>query len=51
MIFETGGVLSLDFVAGVSPGWIPDGCTPMSANRFTVACWRLGAGGTSEPPS
>src|SRR5438105_3910535 len=35
---DAGEAASPDIIAGTSPGWIDAGCTPMSANRFTVAC-------------
>ena len=35
---DTGGVVSVEAVAGVSPAWSETGCAPMSANRLTVAC-------------
>src|SRR5262249_21465397 len=37
-IVEVGAVVSVDAVAATSPAWRVAGCTPMSANRFTVAC-------------
>ena len=33
-----GGVVSVDAVAGRNPAIRVTGCTPMSANRLTVAC-------------
>ena len=43
MIVDVGGVVSVDAVAGVSPDISVAGCTPMSANRFTVACCMAGS--------
>src|SRR6267378_2739366 len=40
----TGGVVSVDFVAGTSPGCNVPGCTPISANRLTVACCMFRSG-------
>ena len=37
-LFETGAIVSEDFVAISSPPCNVAGCMPMSANRFTVAC-------------
>src|SRR5215471_14964099 len=38
VIVEVGAVVSVDAVAAVTPDISVVGCTPMSANRFTVAC-------------
>ena len=38
VIVETGGVVSAEAVAVVSPVRMVAGWAPMSANRFTVAC-------------
>ncbi len=38
VIVELGAVVSVDAVVAVSSGCNVDGWTPMSANRFTVAC-------------
>ncbi len=38
VMLEVGGVVSVEAVAGVRPDCSVAGCTPMSANRFTVAC-------------
>ena len=37
-IVDTGGVVSDDGLAGMSPAASEPGCTAMSANRLTVAC-------------
>jgi hypothetical protein len=43
---ETGGMVSVDLVAGTSPDLRVAGCVPMSANRLTVACFiRMSSGG------
>ena len=34
-----GPVVSLEAVAGVRPDWRLPGCEPMSASRFTIACF------------
>ena len=44
VIVEVGAVVSVDAVAAVSPEISAYGCTPMSANRFTVACCMLRSG-------
>src|SRR5436190_1708082 len=36
-----GAVTSVDSFAASNPGWSVVGCTPISANRFTVACRML----------
>ncbi len=41
VMMAVGGVVSVDAVAGCSPAIRVAGCTPMSANRFTVACCML----------
>ncbi len=41
VMVEAGGVVSVEAVAATSPDCSEPGCTPMSANRLTVACWRL----------
>ena len=38
VITDDGAAVSEDAVAATTPDWIVDGCAPMSANRFTVAC-------------
>ncbi len=37
-IVTTGGLTSVDCVAGIKPDCNVAGCIPISANRFTVAC-------------
>src|SRR5262249_47859338 len=56
-IWETGGALSVDCVAGASSDWRVCGWTSMSANTLTVACCTFGAAGeatraevASDPP-
>ena len=54
MIDAVGGAASVDMVAALRPAWSVTGCTPMSANRLTVACRMLGSGVeaiTPLPPS
>src|SRR6516165_3637560 len=46
---EIGGVVSVDFVARLSPVCSVAGCTPMSANRFTVACCMFGSAAKPFP--
>src|SRR5258708_5613446 len=41
VIFVNGAILSVDGVAGTRSGWRVFGWIPMSANRFTVACWTV----------
>ena len=49
---EVGGVWSVEAVAATSPDWSVAGWTPMSANRFTVACCMLtSALAKPSPPS
>ena len=43
VMVETGGVVSVDADAGSNPACSVTGWTPMSANRFTVACCMLGS--------
>ena len=50
VIVEVGGVVSVDAVAGVSPDISVVGCTPMSANRFTVACCMAVIGRAARVP-
>ena len=38
VIADVGALVSVDAVAAVRPACSVAGCTPMSANRFTVAC-------------
>jgi hypothetical protein len=45
VMLAVGGVVSADAVAGCNPAIRVAGCTPMSANRFTVACCMLGSVG------
>ena len=49
-IAVVGGVVSVEAVAAVSPLRSVSGCTPMSANRFTVACWAA-VSGAADPRS
>ena len=37
-MFECGGVLSAEALAGFKPAINVVACTPMSASKFTVAC-------------
>src|SRR4051794_39025960 len=45
---DVGTVWSAEAVAATRPDWREPGCTPMSANRFTVAC-RMGVLGVVLP--
>ena len=38
VMVAVGAVVSVDAVAATMPDWSVAGCTPMSANRLTVAC-------------
>ncbi|HTK77373.1 MAG TPA: hypothetical protein VL371_19065, partial [Gemmataceae bacterium] len=49
LIVEAGGVTSVEAVAVANPVWRPAGCTPMSANRFTVACCMARSGVVAVP--
>ena len=40
VMLDDGATWSVDAEAGTSPACSVTGCTPMSANRFTVA-WRM----------
>jgi hypothetical protein len=44
VIMDTGGVVSVDAWAAMSPLCNVAGCTPISAKRFTVACCIFGSG-------
>jgi hypothetical protein len=44
VIMDTGGVVSVDACAVISPLCNVAGCTPISAKRFTVACCIFGSG-------
>ena len=51
VIVDVGAVVSVEAVAATRPGLEADpGCTPMSANRLTVAC-RMRTSGVVTPPS
>ena len=53
-IVELGGPMSSDAVAAISGACSEAGCTPMSANRLTVACctsWCGDGCGTADPRS
>src|SRR6267378_3742715 len=50
VIVELGATESVDADAALRPDWIDPGCTPMSANRLTVACCMRGSG-TEAPRS
>src|SRR5437899_11169633 len=50
-ILETGDVLSCDGTAGVRLGCRFPGWTPMSANRFTVACCTRGSSPRGSSPT
>ena len=50
VMVAVGAVTSVDMVAGTRPGCSEPGCTPMSANRFTVACCIRGSA-VEAPPS
>src|SRR5262245_61613419 len=45
VIDEVGATVSVDAVAGTSPGCSDPGCTPMSASRLAVACCRRTSAG------
>ena len=50
VMVDTGGKESVDAVAKVNPDWMLAGCTPISANRLTVACCMLLSGVGLENP-
>ena len=50
VIVDVGAVVSVEAVAATRPDCSESGCTPMSANRLTVAC-RMPDVGVVEPPS
>ena len=49
-IVDTGGVVSVDLLAGTNGGACNvAGCTPISASKFTIACWMSGSVGVGCP--
>src|SRR6266566_2475182 len=49
VMVDVGGVVSVVSAAGSNPGCSVTGWTPMSANRFTVACCILRSALTPRP--
>src|SRR5215470_4300244 len=45
---DVGAEGSVEAVAAARPDWSEPGCTPMSANRLTVACCMLASGVEAE---